>query len=228
LFDINPQTGKPKVSLRFKDWQLREGMRLYQCGRQLLSDAELLAHLIRNRELAETLLNYYGSLQAIADASIEELKLIYGVGDVMAEIVSVAFELGRRSLRKNSEPVNISEPLTVYQLLKDEMIGLKQEHLKVLPLTTKNDVIKVETVFIGTLNNSIVHPREIFKTAIRASAAGIIIAHNHPSGDATPSSDDISVTKQIGQVAEVVQIPLLDHVIIGDNNYVSLKEHEVI
>jgi len=170
------------VSLSFKDWQLREGHRLYQYGRQLLSDAELLAHLIRNRELAEKLLDYHGSLQAIADASIEELKLISGVGDATAEIISVAFELGRRNLRQLKDKVNMSSPDIVYQALRDEMVDLKQEHLKVIPLTTGNDVIKIETVFIGTLNCSIIHSRAIFRTAIRASAASIILAHNHPSG----------------------------------------------
>jgi len=224
---FNMETPESPIKASFKEWQLREGMRLYQYGRQLLSDTELLAHLIRDRDLATIILDYYGSLAAVADASIEELKLIYGVGDVMAERISVAFELGRRCRPKECT-TDVQSPSAVFHLLRDEMEELKQEHLKVILLTTRSTLIRMETVFIGTLDSSVIHPRSIFRAAIRGSAASIILAHNHPAGDPTPSTDDIEVTKALHQAARLVQISMLDHVIVGRDSYVSLKEQGVI
>ena len=218
----------PNCRLSFKDWQLREGNRLYNYGRQSLSHTELLAHLIRSKETAERLLHHFGTLKAIADASIEELQTVDGVGEAIAEIISVAVEFGRRSRCLPDENVNLSSPEAVYDFVRDDMEELQQEHLKAILLNTKNNVIKVETIFIGTLDSSVIHPREIFKTAIRASAASIIALHNHPAGNPSPSTADISITRQLMKAGEVIGIALYDHIIVGKGRYVSLKEQGII
>ena len=213
----------------FRQWQLREGNVLYRAGTQHMSSTHLLAHLIRNQRLAEQLMEHFGDLVAVADASVVELKQVNGVGIATAETIKVAFELSRRLTQgTNGTKPRIYSPKDVYELLREEMIGLKQEILKVLLCDTKNQVEHVETVFVGSLNCSVIHPREIFKAAIRQSAASIIIAHNHPSGDPQPSKEDIHATKQLRKAGEHIQIPILDHVIIGDGSYVSLKEEGIL
>ena len=190
-----------------------------------MSSTHLLAHLIRNQRLAEQLMEHFGDLVAVADASVVELKQVNGVGVATAETIKVAFELSRRLTQgTNGTKPRIYSPKDVYELLREEMRGLKQELLKVLLCDTKNQVEHVETVFVGSLNCSVIHPREIFKAAIRQSAASIIISHNHPSGDPAPSNEDIRATKEIHKAGALLQIPLLDHVILGDGSYVSLKE----
>ena len=172
---------------------------------------------------------HFGDLSAIAEASVVELKQVKGVGVAQAEAIQVAFELSRRLTQTtNGTKPQVCSPQDTYLLLKEAYQGLQYEVLKVLLLDTKNGVKRIEDVFVGSLNCSVIHPREIFKVAIRHSAASIIISHNHPSGDPQPSREDIAATKELARVGILVQIPLLDHVIIGDNTYVSLKEKGII
>jgi len=212
------------ATINFRTWQVREGNRLYHEGAQALSNTELLAHVIRDQSIAEKLMERFGCLSAIADASIDELKEVNGVGDALAEILQSGFEFGRRVLSERNGSDQIGSPGDVYRLVAEDMRMLLQEQLRVIILNTKNHVIKIETVFIGTLDAATVHPREIFKTAIRASATSIIIVHNHPSGVPEPSGSDTALTRQLKSAGELMQIPMLDHIIIGDGRYFSCKE----
>lgn len=214
--------------MNFKTWQIREGRRLYNGGAHLLSNTELVAHIIRNRRVAENLMEQFKSLSKIADASIDELKQVDGVGDAIAETLISGFEFGRRILSEQNETDRIVSPGDVYQLLGADMKMLQQEQLRVILLNTKKYVLKVETVFIGTLDASAVHPREIFKAAIRASAASIIIVHNHPAGDPTPSIQDTILTRQLKRAGELMRIPVDDHIIIGRDGYYSYTEAKLV
>ena len=220
---------KPNEKLSFHDWQIREGDVLYRCGVSQMSTTHLLAHLVRNQKTAERIMERFGSLTAVAEASVAELKQVEGVGVAVAEMIRVACEFSRRiaQLAQERRP-EATHPRQVYDLLRDELMGLKQEVLKVLLLDTKNRVEHTETVFVGTLNCSVIHPREIFRLAIRQSACAIIVAHNHPSGTTAPSEQDIRATKQIAQAGEHIQIQLLDHVIIGKEGYFSMKEEGML
>lgn len=213
----------------FRQWQLREGNVLYRLGVEQLSNTHLLAHLLRNHVLAEQLMEHFGSLTKIAEASIAELKQIPGVGGATAEILQAAFALSRRRADAGPEDrPHIRNPIDVYMLIQAEYRGQKQEMTKVILLDSRNRVLKIETVFVGTLNFSVLHPREIFQVALRHNAASIILTHNHPSGEAEPSPEDIQATQQIADAGKLIDIPLLDHVIIGDGCYTSLKEKRVL
>lgn len=206
--------------------------RLLLNGTASLSDAELLAVLLRTgyeREnalgLAHRLLSTFGDLHGISQASHEELLKIKGIGPVKAAEIRAAFELGRRSAQNRAVyRSSIRLPRDVADLMMPEMRHLTQEHFVCLYLNTKNQVMGKQTVFVGSLDASIVHPREVFREAIKRSSASIICLHNHPSGDPTPSREDIAVTKTLQQAGDLIGISLLDHVIIGDGRYISLKE----
>jgi DNA repair protein RadC len=209
--------------------------RLLRLGAKALSDAELLAVIIRTGTrhesalaLAQRLLKGDGGKEGLGflvDASIEELSSIKGIGIAKAVQIKAALELGRRisaSSRQNAHIINC--PSDVKDLLMEEMRFLKKEHFKAILLNIKNHVVAVEDISVGSLNTSIVHPREVFKPAIRRSSASIILVHNHPSGDSTPSKEDLEVTKRLVKSGEILGIQVLDHVIIGDGCFTSLKE----
>ena len=225
----NPQDESHCTSLSFRDWQIREGNVLYRSGVEQISNTHLLAHLLRSYQVSERLMTHFGSLAAISSASVVELKQVKGIGIATAETVMVAFELSRREMQVaiHNKP-RIYGPQEIYLLLRDEFLRLKQEVLKVLLLDTKNRVEHIQTVFIGTLNASIIHPREVFKVAIRQSAASIVLCHNHPSGDPEPSNEDIAASKQLAKAGEFIGIQLLDHVIIGFDGYVSMKDRGLL
>ena len=143
--------------------------------------------------------------------------------------LAAAFELARRIARSMPiERTTITSPLDAAALLLEEMRHLNQEHFVILLLNTKSQVIRKETITIGTLNSALVHPRELFKPAIRHSANSIIMAHNHPSGDPTPSTEDINITKSLVETGKLIGIQVLDHLVIGDNGYTSMKEKGLI
>ncbi|AKF92246.1 DNA repair protein RadC [Brevibacillus laterosporus] len=206
--------------------------RLLRQGSGALSDVELLAILLRTgtekdpvHRVAQRLLAVFGDLQQLATATHEELTDINGIGPVKAVEIQAALELGRRSAIKVRDiRISIRLPKDVADFMMPEMAGLVQEHFVCLFLNTKNQVIGKKTVFVGSLDSSIVHPRDIYREAIKRSCASIICLHNHPSGDPAPSKEDINVTKILLQAGDLVGIPLLDHLIIGDGHYVSLKE----
>lgn len=210
--------------------------RLSKHGPSVCSTAELLAILLRTGTtersalgLAELLLSQFHGLKGVANATLEQLSAVKGVGEVKAIQIAAAIELGKRNavLSDEEKPV-IRSPQDVANLLMPELRDAKKEHLKSITLNTKNAVLRIHTVSVGILDSSLVHPREVFKDAIAASAAAIIVAHNHPSGDPTPSTEDRRITQRLAEAGQIIGIELLDHVILGDNRFVSLKERGVL
>jgi DNA repair protein RadC len=221
-----------KFVLRDVPNEERPRERMLQFGAQVLSNAELLAILIRTGtvaesavRLAERLLAESGTLRSLTDMSVDELVKIKGIGTAKALQVQAGIELGRRLARTSlHDRPTIRSPKDVAALLSEDMRYLQKEHFVCLFLDTKNHVIGQETLSMGSLNASVVHPREVFRAAIRKSSASIICAHNHPSGDPAPSPEDIDITRRLEEAGKIIGIELLDHVIIGDSQYVSLKE----
>jgi len=197
-----------------------------------LSAQEILA-LILGRGIAgesvmvtaQRLLSQFGNLKGIANASVEELSQVKGIGIAKACQIRAAFELANRleGYAEAGEKPLVKTPDEVVGLVRSRLKGKKKEYFLALLLDTRNQLIKVAEISVGSLDSSIVHPREVFKEAISASAAAVIFVHNHPSGDPTASEDDIKLTKRLAEVGEIVGIDVLDHIIIGDKNYVSLK-----
>ncbi|ASS97503.1 RadC family protein [Peribacillus castrilensis] len=206
--------------------------RFLQDGPQSLSNQELLALLLRtgSREesvlqLSGRLINSFKGLRLLKEASVEELTVIKGIGEAKAIQILASVELGRRINNLNDQDrYVIRSPEDGANYCMEEMRFLSQEHFVCLYLNTKNQVLQKTTVFIGSLNASIVHPREVFKEAFKRSAASIICLHNHPSGDPSPSREDIEVTKRLVECGKIIGIEVLDHIIIGEHKYVSLKE----
>ncbi|MBP0723890.1 DNA repair protein RadC [Bacillus sp. RG28] len=206
--------------------------RLVNDGPESLSTQELLAIILRTGtknesvlQLSNQILKHFDGLRMLMNASIEEMISIKGIGVTKAIQLIASFELGKRINRLQFEDrYSIKSPDDCAKYMMDEMRFLQQEHFVCLYLNTKNQIIARETIFIGSLNASIVHPREVFKEAFRRSAASIICLHNHPSGDPSPSREDIDVTKRLVECGKIIGIELLDHIIIGEHKYVSLKE----
>ena len=224
-----------ETRLKIKDLPLEERPRerLIHNGSEHLAPTELIAIILRtgsaNRtaiNLAEELMVKFKDLRGLAKASVSEISQFSGLGQVKAVQLKAAFELGRRVFMLNPVQLpSISKPQDIYELLKASFQDLDREHFKVIHLNTKNQVLKVETAAIGILNSSPVHPREVFKEAIKMSSAGLIMTHNHPSGDPSPSRDDLTLTSRLREAGEILGIPVIDHVIFGDNKFVSLKEY---
>ncbi len=206
--------------------------RLYHDGVERLALHELLAVILGGgvngssaRVVALRLIEHFGDAGALGRAGVDELMRVRGVGFARACSVAAAFELGRRYSRSRTHPgVAMRTPRDVARLFMDEMKHLDREHFRAALLNTKNRVIRTVTVSIGSLNASIVHPREILKPAIQASAASIVLVHNHPTGDPTPSREDIEFTRRFARCGELIGIDLLDHVIIGADRWQSLRE----
>jgi DNA repair protein RadC len=206
--------------------------RLIKYGPGVLSAAELIAIQLRVGtkehnaiELANVLLKQFDGLRGVSNATVEQLGTVKGVGSAKAAEILAAVELGRRlaALSTEGRP-QIHNPDDVANLLMPEMRDAKREFFKAVMLDTKNTVIRITTVSIGTLDSSLVHPREVFKDAITASAASVILAHNHPSGDPTPSKQDLLVTERLVEAGKLMGIDVLDHIILGDNRWISLKQ----
>src|SRR5690554_73685 len=206
--------------------------RLEKYGAQSLSNAELLAILLRTGaaghsalDLAGIILVRFRNLSEIAAAGIGELSQIKGMGLSKTVQLLAAFELGRRlHISELSQTSRVSSPGDVAELVMPRLRFLKQEHFLVIHLNTKNKILSEETISKGTLDSSLVHPREVFKTAVKNSSAALILVHNHPSGDPQPSNDDLNLTRRLKEAGEIMGIPILDHLIIGDNKFISLRE----
>lgn len=211
---------------------MRPRERLIYAGPSALSNAELLAIILRVGaggesviRVSERLLAEFGGLPGLAQASIDELCDKRGLGAAKATQIKAALELGRRLLATSPQDrPQVRGPADIANLLMLEMGLLEQEHLRTVLLDVKNYVQRVANVYAGSLNTAVVRVGEVFREAIRANCASLIVVHNHPSGDPTPSPEDVRVTEMLVQAGKLLDIPVLDHVIIGRNRYVSLKE----
>ncbi|WP_251549378.1 RadC family protein [Neobacillus muris] len=206
--------------------------RFIKHGPQSLSNHELIAILLRTGtkdesvlQLSNRLLTHFEGLRQLKTATLEEITEIKGIGSAKAIQILAAVEIGRRMANLNyNDRYVIRSPEDGAKYVMNDMRFLSQEHFVCLYLNTKNQVIHKQTIFIGSLNASIVHPREVYREALKRSAASIIAVHNHPSGDPAPSREDIEVTKRLAECGKIIGIDLLDHLIIGENKFVSLKE----
>lgn len=214
---------------------MRPRERLASRGEQYLTDAELLAILLGSGtpdlsalDLALELLTKNGGLRFLNEMSFQELQGIKGIGMAKAARLKAAVELGKRLSQTGGYKFPIRTPEDVKRLVMEEMRFLDREHFRCLYLDRKNRLLAMETVAIGGLSSSMVHPREVFKPAIKRSAASVILVHNHPSGDPSPSQEDIETTKRMVEAGMILGIEVLDHIIIGDGTQVSLKAQKII
>lgn len=244
---LRVEVGKEFVSLSDKNgstsWSLpeqeRPRERLLRAGPESLSHAELIAILLRTgtkgrsvMDVADELVaNYKASLNAIANARVEELRKIKGIGRDKAIALKAAFTLAQRMAREiRGETPQVNTPESVAEILRDEFRGSQTEEFVVLLLNTRNKLIRVEKVSTGILDTVLVHPREVFKHAVAGNAASIVLAHNHPSGDPTPSEADVRVTRDMIRAGQLLKINVQDHIILGkkteerSKDYVSLRE----
>ncbi len=206
--------------------------RLQKFGVEALSAQEILA-LILGRGIAgesvmvtaQRLLSQFGSLKGIAGAAVEELAQVRGIGIAKASQIKAAFELANRleSYSESGDRPLVKTPDDVTGLVQGRLRGKKKEYFLALLLDTRNKLIRMAEISVGSLDGSIVHPREVFKEAVSASAASVIFVHNHPSGDTEASEDDIKLTKRLAEAGEIMGIDVLDHIIIGGKKYLSLK-----
>jgi DNA repair protein radc len=210
--------------------------RLFRYGVGALSNSELLAIILRSGSKKENILNLSsriikknGGLNGLLNSSLDDFMKVHGIGRAKAAQLVALIELSKRFRSyKDGDEYKISSPKDAVELVMEEMRSLKQEYLKVIMLNTKNVVIFIRDVSIGSLNSSIVHPREVFCDAIKKSSASIVICHNHPSGDPTPSNEDINITHRLKECGKLLGIDLLDHLIIGNGKYISLKEKGIL
>ncbi|KHD35186.1 DNA repair protein RadC [Clostridium acetobutylicum] len=210
--------------------------RLLRYGSEVLSNSELLAIILRTGTLHENIINLSsrilkesGGLNGVLNLSFEELKKVKGIGNAKAVQILALGELFKRfKAYKSFESVKITSPKEAANLVMEQLRSFNKEHLYVIMLNTKNIVIKISDVSVGSLNSSIVHPREVYVEPILKHAASIILCHNHPSGDPKPSNEDLNITKRLYECSKFIGIELLDHIIIGDGIYISLKEEGLL
>ncbi len=209
--------------------------RLVKFGEQALSVQELL-QIILGRGIAgesvvvtaQKLLSQFGSLQKLAEASIEELSLIKGIGLAKATQIKAVFEIGHRLSTQvpSYKSRELSDPKKVYRLIKSKLKDYHKEHFYIIALNSRN--YSVAEVSVGSLNASIVHPREVFSEAIKNKAASVIFVHNHPSGDPEPSEGDLITTKRLVEAGKILEIEIVDHIIVTNNNFLSFKERKLL
>jgi DNA repair protein RadC len=219
----------PRKPLTIKE--LPEGERpvnrLHHYGANALSTTELLAILLGNPHQlqdASALLAAFENLVGVAQAPVAELQGQPGVGATTAARLKAALELGMRLTMERNHADRIRSPADAANLLMPEMSMLEQEHLRTILLDTKNHVVAIPTIYVGSVNTTMIRVSELFREAIRRNCPAIIVCHNHPSGDPTPSPEDVMVTKQIVEAGKLLDIELMDHIILGSNRFVSLKE----
>jgi DNA repair protein RadC len=237
-----PRTIPPALQSRIREMPENERPRekLAAHGASALSDAELIAILLRTGvigknvvDLARELLQQFGSLNELSRCSLDELKKIRGIKRDKALQLVAAFQLGQRLARETLAKQKIDSPELVNELVGSEMRMLRTEAMRAILLDTRYHLIRTEEISTGSVNESIAHPREIFRPAVIASAYAVIVVHNHPSGDPSPSQADHSLTRRLAEAAELMQIKLLDHIIIGAQStigpgYFSFKEAGVL
>ncbi len=210
--------------------------RLKQFGPEALSAQELLALIIGRgvskksvMTIAQELLIKFGNIKAISEATIEEVSQIKGIGFAKAVQIKACFELGKRKdLEPELKDFDIKEPQSIVKAIRASIKDKAKEHFKLILLNARNKILGISTISIGSLNASIVHPREVFKDAIVNNAYSIVLVHNHPSGDAEPSENDIKMTKKLVESGKILGIEVIDHVIIGKNEFCSFKERGLL
>ena len=229
-----------QLKIREMPQQERPREKLLARGADALTNPELIAILLRTGrrgqnvvEVARELFDKYKSFAELSRCTPNELKKIKGIGPAKALELVAAFNLGKRFAAERLNQQKLDSPELIYELVGSEMRMLRTESLRVILLDTRYRLIRVETISTGSMNESIAHPREIFRPALTYSAYAVIVVHNHPSGDASPSQADHSLTRRLAEAAELMQIKLLDHIIIGapaDGNpgYFSFKEAGVL
>lgn len=224
-----------KTNIKDLDISLRPRERLKKVGVQSLSNVELLAIILRTgnkelnaKDLALEIVKSLGSINNLQNVTLEELESIKGIKDAKAITILAAIELGKRVLKKDNNNILINNNKIIYDLFKYDFVNTYQEKFIALFLDTKNNLIASELIYIGTLSSANVHPREIFKLAVKHSAQSIIVVHNHPSGNSMPSKADIELTKSLMNAGDLMKIPILDHIIIGNKNYYSFYDKKVI
>ncbi|AVX21137.1 MULTISPECIES: DNA repair protein RadC [Carboxydocella] len=224
------------LSMRHLPPEQRPRERLLQQGPRVLSDAELLAILLRTGvegesalQLAHRLLAEAGGIKNLAKKTVEDILHLPGIGPAKGALICAAFELGRRVATAPSSrlPV-ISGPEDAADLVMAEMAALEKEHFRVILLDVRNRVLGIDELSIGGMTRALADPRALFKQALRKNAVALILVHNHPSGDPRPSTEDIHLTRQLMQAGRLLDIVILDHIIIGDNKYCSLKEEGLL
>ena len=224
----------PRPVYRIQDLQAAERPRerLLTLGPQALSSAELIAILLRTGvpgenavQVGQRLLHTFNGIAGLHRASVQELQRQHGLGEAKAAQIKAAIELGRRlTLESPEERPAVNSPADAAALVSYEMSALEQEHLRVILLDIRNRVLDIVEVYHGSVNSSQVRVGEVFKEAVRRNAPALIVVHNHPSGDPTPSPDDVAVTRAMLQAGKLLDVDLLDHLVIGDGRWVSLKE----
>lgn len=211
--------------------------RLYMYGSENLSDDEIISIILKTgsknmcvKEVSLKLLEYVGDVAKLKDIGINSLMKVDGIGKVKAIELKAALELGRRVYNdvKNIDKIKFINSDIIYDYFVNILVDKKQEYFYCIYVDTKNNYIDKKCLFIGTINSSLVHPREIFKEAYLLSASSIICVHNHPSGDSSPSKEDILLTKKIKEIGILHGIKILDHVIIGNNNYFSFYDNNML
>lgn len=222
-----------KLSVKELPLSERPYEKMEKYGASVLSDAELLAIIIKSGtknehsiDVAQKILRLdKKGLAGIHQLSLKELQGISGIGRVKAIQLKSLVELSTRIAKTNAlQKMQVSSPSTIANIYMEEMRYLQQEHLKIVLLDTKNNIISDHIISMGTVNASLINPREVFIHALKNAAVHMIILHNHPSGDPTPSKEDIAITKRLLEASDIIGIKLLDHIIIGDGKYISLKE----
>ena len=206
--------------------------RLKQFGPEALSAQELLALIIGRgvskksvMTIAQELLVKFCNIKAISQATIEELSQIKGIGFAKAAQIKACFELGKRQdLEPELKDFDIKDPESVIKAIRASIRDKAKEHFKLILLNTRNKIIGISTISIGTLNTSLVHPREVFKEAILHNAMSVVLAHNHPSGDPEPSEDDLTITRRLVEAGKILGVEVIDHIIISKNGFFSFKD----
>lgn len=224
------------MNIREMPWFERPGARLKRNGPEVLSDAELLAIVLGRGSKEENVIDCSRrvlreqNLHYLAEQSLPELAKTFGDDEVKALKVSAMFELFRRTnrLKVQGFSTKIQSAEDVYHYFADRLAEKKKEYFYALCLDTKNRIIQETLVSVGILDASLIHPREVFNPAVKASCHAVILVHNHPSGEAEPSTNDIEVTKLLMDAGRVLGIEVLDHIIIGNNGFISMKRRDVI
>lgn len=221
--------------MKVKDLPLKERPRerLIEYGKENLSNEELLSIILKTgngklsvKEVSNNILNYFNGINNLKDATKEQLQQIKGIGIVQALTLLSVVELGKRIYMNDdvSDKLLLTSSNSIYNYMKYQLYDKKQEYFYCLYVNQRKELIERKLLFMGTLNRSVVHPREVFKNAYLCSASGIICVHNHPSGNVNPSREDIRLTNSLVELGQVNGIPIIDHVIIGDNDYYSFYE----